>query len=166
LRGLAPHPTETNPRQATRVMRCLTTPRGASVIELHVSPGPYRAGRDGCEPILRDLDRGSLGSRPRARGVVCRLPGELNFLWRFFYDAFDAPVREVPVRRWCDRPRVPVKERGLWSAPCAFRRGMFTRPDACAPGLEREPVTDPEGLADPGPASDALSLFQTLLRRG
>jgi len=67
----------------------------ASVVELHASfTPPFRMGvtDDGRRPILRDLDRGSLGLRPRACGVVFRALGELTSS-----DAVTAKVTDTEV---------------------------------------------------------------------
>lgn len=55
------------------------TPR-ALVVELHASSRlAWRATSGGHGPILRVPDRGTLGPRPQACGVVFRAPGELHF---------------------------------------------------------------------------------------
>lgn len=69
---------EKNPRRTSRVVRCLTTPR-----ELWWSSftlGTHQRAKIGHGSILRVLDRGTLGPRPRACGVVFRALGELHYL--------------------------------------------------------------------------------------
>jgi len=69
---------EKNPRRTARVMRCLTTPR-----ELRwssITLGTHQRAKIGHGSILRVLDRGTLGPRPRACGVVFRALGELHYL--------------------------------------------------------------------------------------
>jgi hypothetical protein len=75
----AARPSETNPRRTTRVMRCLTTPRELWSSSFTLRRPPWRATSGGHGPILRVPDRGTLGPRPQACGVVFRAPGELHF---------------------------------------------------------------------------------------
>lgn len=106
-------------RRTARVSRCLTTP-----LELRSSSFTLRVHQhvdDGCGPILRVLDRGTLGPHPQAAALSSRGLGR-------------APLPLTPLRRRRSTrrcfsaagfalPRAPVKDRG-----------------SCAPG--RLPSTD------------------------
>jgi len=158
-------PTETNPRRAARVMRCLTTPRGASVIELHVSTSPScegdREGRVRTDP-----------AGPRSRTPRFTPPNVRRFLPL-------AGRAQLPLALFSRRLRHPQEGKCLYAAgataPAFPSRNMGVGAhrapsiEGCSldPTLARlasdvnlSPI--PKGFADPGPASDALSLFRTL----
>lgn len=136
----AARPSETNPRRATRVMRCLTTPR-----ELWSSSFTLRRASRGGRRVTGTVR--SCGSPIEEPSV--RAPGRaaLSSAHRESSTSADAFVTTSATPRCASAaglvlPLDPVKDRGSERSRGAFHRRMPARPDACAPGLERGPATD------------------------
>ena len=137
-------PVEDKLRRAARVMGRLTALHELRKHVLVAWPVPVPLARSwacfaGAARSWWGPDRGPLGLRPLARGVVFRVPRESS--------SSDVLSTTNAHRGACPPPEATYPDASskapLRPLPDAFHRRMPARPDARAPNLERRPATEP-----------------------